>query len=228
MIMTKTAFTLKHVVYKDILAIEQLAIAAGEITCIVGESGSGKTTLLRLLNKLVNACAGDIYYREKSLVDYDAITLRRQVVMLSQSPIVFDGNLRDNLTIGLKFAQHKMVDDDVLMSLLQALKLDKALDQSVDKLSGGEKQRLTLGRVMLLNPDVFLMDEPTAALDDDTALSMITYVVDHVKEHNKTLVIVTHDKQIATRFGNQIFELNNGRVVKATRPKKGDDDERAR
>lgn len=226
--MSNVAFTLKHVIYKDILAIEQMAIGAGEVTCIVGESGSGKTTLLRLLNKLISACTGDIYYREKSLTDYDAVALRRQVIMLPQSPIVFDGNLHDNLTIGLQFAQHKMVDDNVLISLLNALKLDKALDQSVDKLSGGEKQRLALGRVMLLNPDVFLMDEPTAALDDDTALSTVAYVANYVKEHNKTLIIVTHDKQIAARFGDQIFELKNGRVIKATRPKEGDDDDRAR
>ncbi len=94
-------FSIKNLKYKDILNIEKLNLPEKKIICIVGESGGGKTTLLKMLNKLVSPDSGNIYYKNKDLSEIDAVTLRREVVMLSQSPSIFKGTVKENLLIGI-------------------------------------------------------------------------------------------------------------------------------
>lgn len=98
-------FKIVELKYKNILDIDYLEIQGNKITCIVGESGSGKTTLLKLLNKLISPDKGEIYFKGRALKDWDTIEIRRKVTMLPQNPIIFNGNIRDNLLIGLKFSE---------------------------------------------------------------------------------------------------------------------------
>lgn len=207
-------FLLKRVKYKDILDIEELNIEKNKITCIVGESGSGKTTLLRLLNKLVSFDSGEILYNDESLNDINTINLRRNVVMLPQSPAIFEGNVRDNLLIGLRFSEKPMASDDKLLELLRLVKLNKGLEDSADRLSGGEKQRVALGRVILMEPEVLLLDEPSSALDEDTEQIIIEALVKYTRDNNKSLIMVTHSKKIAKYFADSIIEIKSGRIVK--------------
>jgi putative ABC transport system ATP-binding protein len=200
-------FTLKEVNYKNILYIKDLTIPKHKVTCIVGESGSGKTTLLRLLNKLISSDSGEIYYNNSPLSELDSITLRRSVVMLSQTPAIFTGSIKDNLLIGLKFAEKPLVSDDKLSEALRLVHLDKELHEDAETLSGGEKQRLALVRILLLSPEVFLLDEPSSALDEDTEHLIIKALVDYTKENNKTLIMVTHSKKIANNFSDNIIEV---------------------
>jgi putative ABC transport system ATP-binding protein len=206
-------FTIKDVLYKNILNIADLKIPSNKVTCIVGESGCGKTTLLRLLNKLISYDSGEILFNEQSLDKINSIDLRRRVVMLSQSPATFKGNIKDNLLVGLKFAEKPLVSDDRLNEMLNMVHLNKSLDDSVENLSGGEKQRLALGRVLLLDPECFLLDEPSSALDEDTEHLIIEKIVQYTKEKNKTLIMVTHSKKVAENFADYIFEIKNGRVI---------------
>jgi len=148
------AFQLEQVKYKDILKIDKLQIPETKITCIIGESGSGKTTLLRLLNNLISPDEGSIFYKGRNIEDIDPIQLRREVVMLPQNPTVFSGSVKDNLLIGLEFAEKDKVRDEVLSEILRLAQLDKPLSTIASTLSGGEKQRLALARIMLLEPEV--------------------------------------------------------------------------
>ncbi|MFC4618832.1 ATP-binding cassette domain-containing protein [Camelliibacillus cellulosilyticus] len=95
-------FRLRHVKYKDILNIPNLDIEAGKVTSIVGESGSGKTTLLKLLNQLISCDEGEVFYNDVNVQTIDSIQLRRQVVMLGQTPVMFEGTVRENLAIGCR------------------------------------------------------------------------------------------------------------------------------
>ena len=151
-------FSLKNVKYKDILQIDDLVIEDYKVTCIVGESGSGKTTFMRLLNKLISCDSGKILYNNQDISNIDSIQLRRNIVMLPQTPTIFPGDIKENLLIGLKFSEKPLVDDDKLCDVLKFVNLNKNLNDDSDSLSGGEKQRLALGRVILLDPDVFLLD----------------------------------------------------------------------
>ncbi|RKD30035.1 ABC transporter ATP-binding protein [Thermohalobacter berrensis] len=206
-------FHLKEVKYKDILNIENLIIPEYKVTCIVGESGSGKTTLLKLLNKIISYDSGEIYYKNKPLSQIDSIAHRRNVVMLPQSPAIFNGSIKDNLLIGLKFAEKPIVSDNKLTEILEFINLNKKLNENAQKLSGGEKQRLALGRILLLNPEVFLLDEPSSALDDETEEIIIKKLVEYTKSNNKTLIMVTHSKKVAKDFGDNIIEVKKGKII---------------
>ncbi len=206
-------FLLKEVKYKNILNIKALTIPENKVTCILGESGSGKSTLLRLLNKLISYDRGEIFYNNQSLKEIDSVKLRRSVVMLPQSPAIFSGNIRDNLLIGLKFAEKPPVSDDRLHAVLKLVHLDEDLNKDAEKLSEGEKQRLTLGRVLLLDPHVFLLDEPSSSLDEDTEHIIISSLVDYVKENNKTLIMVTHSKKVANHFADNTFEIKKATII---------------
>lgn len=206
-------FVLKDVKYKGILDIEALTIHLHKVTCIVGQSGSGKTTLLKLFNKLISCDSGEILYNHQSLTDLDSIKLRRNVVMLPQSPAIFSGSIKDNLLIGLKFSEKPFVSNDTLSRVLTLINLNKELEEDSSKLSGGEKQRLALGRVLLMEPDVLLLDEPSSSLDEETEHIIMESVVNYAKENKKTLIMVTHSKKVAANFSDEIIELKNGRVV---------------
>ncbi len=205
-------FHLKNVQFNNILNISELTIEAGKITCIVGESGSGKTTLLKVLNHLVNYEQGQIKYKEEDLKELDAITLRREVTLVPQTPVIFPGTLRDNLQIGLQFSKKEPAPDEKLLEEIHRLGLYKQLDDQTDTFSGGEKQRLALARVILMDPEVLLLDEPTSALDDNTVDKVMGRILDYVKSRQKTLVMVTHSRQLAKETGEKIITLENGFV----------------
>jgi len=127
--------------------------------------------------------------------------------MLTQNPAVFEGSIRDNLNVALKFQEKSLLKDNVLLGILEKVKLNKELDSPANTLSGGEKQRLTLGRVLLLNSEVYLLDEPSSSLDDETEESIIQMVTEHVRKETKTLVMVTHSKAIAKKYSDVIIDL---------------------
>ncbi|WP_319203960.1 ABC transporter ATP-binding protein [uncultured Ilyobacter sp.] len=206
-------YRLENVKYKDIIYIKSLEILPQKTTCILGESGGGKTTLIKLLNKMISPTSGDIFYKEKSLRKTDSVELRRDVVMLSQSPGIFPGSVRDNLLIGLKFSEKDPADDSKLVEIMKKVHLYKSLDDVAENLSGGEKQRVALGRVMLMDPKILLLDEPSSALDEKTERNIIKEVTDYVKTKNKTLIMVTHSKEIARDHADEIIEMAQGRVI---------------
>ncbi|HBT20572.1 MAG TPA: ABC transporter ATP-binding protein [Peptococcaceae bacterium] len=206
-------FVLKNVRYKNILYIDHLVIPKGRITCITGESGSGKTTLLKLLNNLISSDSGEIFYMGKNMREIDPVQLRREVVLLPQTPVIFPGTIKDNLLIGRRFSERPPVGDDELSVLLEKTRLSKDLASSAAELSGGEKQRLALCRVLLMEPDALLLDEPTSALDNDTADLVMGLVANYARDKRKTIVMVTHSKELARIYGEKLVTINGGRIV---------------
>ena len=207
-------FTLKKVRYKNILAIDDLTLPSLQTTCIVGESGSGKTTLLKLLNHMLSCEQGELLYQGEDIESLDPVELRREVVMLPQTPLIFPGTIRDNLLIGLQFAEKPFVEDELLLNILDRMQLKKDLAHNAYVLSGGEKQRLAICRIMLLQPEVFLLDEPTSALDDSTEEMAIEKLIDFAKEHHKTIIMITHSEKVARKYGDVIITLSGGEITK--------------
>ena len=207
-------FELAGVKYKDILDIPQLIIASGRITTLMGPSGSGKSTLLKLLNKLYSPTEGRISYNGTDLAQTDSVLHRRRVAMLSQSAVMFPGTVRDNLLAGIRFQKKETPSDERLLAALDSVSLKKALDQPAQLLSGGEMQRLALGRVLLLDPDAYLLDEPSSALDEETAEAIIRMLAGHVKKAEKTLILVTHAKALSERYSDDIVEVIGGKCKK--------------
>lgn len=207
-------FEFIDVKYKDVLDLPTLYIEKEKITTLVGASGSGKTTILRMLNKMISPTKGRIMFDGTDLRQINSVAHRRHVIMLSQSPAMFEGSIRDNLNAGLRFQERELPSDETLYQILEQVKLKKSLESSVNTLSGGEKQRLALGRVLLLNPEVYLLDEPSSALDDETEEIVIQMLTKHVRKEKKTIVMVTHSKAIAEKYSDTIIEIYEGKCLK--------------
>ncbi len=205
-------FTLKSIQYKNILSIDTLSIPTDKVTVFIGESGGGKTTLLKLLNKTISPKQGDITYKGTSLTELNSVELRRNVIYLTQTPYIFKGSIKDNLVKGLYFHKKPSPSDKILQEMLDKVALNKALSDDASTLSGGEKQRLALGRVMLLDGDVYLLDEPSSALDDETESLIIDTITNMCKETNKGLIMISHSKAIALKYGDLVHIVKNGKV----------------
>lgn len=207
-------FELTNIKFKNILDIPSLIINR-PITCIVGSSGSGKTTLLRMLNCLNVPDAGTIAYKGQELSKMDTIKLRRNVIMLGQTPVIYSGTIEDNLQIGLEFSKKLPASSSAMKEVLERVELNKPLTDNCTNLSGGEKQRLCLARVMLMDGETYLLDEPSAALDKETEQFIIDNFTKFVLENNKQLIMVTHSEQIAEKFPDSIIRIEKGKVTEA-------------
>lgn len=206
-------FNLEDVSYKNILKVNRLEIPKNKTTCIVGESGSGKTTLLKLLNRMISPEGGRLTFKGTDLKDLNPIELRRDVVMLPQTPIIYEGSIRDNLIKGIVFSEKDLPSEEKLKSVMSFLNLNKDIHEDCGNLSGGEKQRIAIGRVILMEPEVFLLDEPSSALDQDSEAKVIEYIKSYCRDHEKTLIMVTHSKAVANTFADNVIHIKNGRVV---------------
>jgi len=207
-------FEFKDVKFKNIIDVPKLQIEEKRITTLVGTSGSGKTTILKMLNKLISPTYGKILYKGKNLHNIDSVLHRREVLMLTQNPAIFDGSIRDNLNAGLIFQGKRLMNDGVLKETLDKVKLNKDLDIPANTLSGGEKQRLALARILILNPSVYLLDEPSSALDDETEDVLIQMLIQYARKDRKTIVMVTHSKAVANKYSDVIIEISEGKVKK--------------
>jgi putative ABC transport system ATP-binding protein len=207
-------FEVRNIKFKEILDIQSLRINK-PITCILGPSGSGKTTLLRMLNCLTVPDKGIILYNNQDLSEIDTVKLRRNVVMLGQTPVIYNGSIEDNLQIGLAFSKKLPASKAAMTETLKRVELNKELSDRCSNLSGGEKQRLCLARVMLMDADTYLLDEPSAALDKETEQFIIDNFSKFVLENKKELIMVTHSEQIAKKFPNSIIRIEGGKVTEA-------------
>ncbi|WP_026673908.1 ABC transporter ATP-binding protein [Alkalihalobacterium bogoriense] len=201
-------FQLKNIKVNGILTIPDLTIPTLKTTSIIGPSGSGKTTLLRLLNNVSSADEGKIFYNEELLTSIDPIQLRRNVVMLQQHPIIFEGSVGDNLQTGLRFSNKSLATEEEMKTLLHAFRIKADLTKDAMLLSGGEKQRLALARVLLMKPEVLLLDEPTSALDEDTAFEVMNQLLGFTKHISCTVLFISHSKAIIDTFAEHIIDLS--------------------
>jgi putative ABC transport system ATP-binding protein len=201
-------FAIRKLVYKDILKIEKMDIPENKTTCIIGESGAGKSTLLKMLNKMYIPEEGSIHYKGTSIKEMNPVNLRRKVVMISQAPLLFGETLEENLQKGLIFSEKLPASQEELERVLEIVKLDKKLETNAKELSGGERQRLSLGRVLLMKPEVYLLDEPTSALDEETELTVMNRFIGAAKNHDGTVIMVTHSMNVAEQYGEELIRIS--------------------
>ena len=173
-----------------------LEVRVGELLVIKGASGSGKSTLLRLICRLNTPRSGEILFKGQHVSEITPSELRSNVTYVPQIPQMIDGSIRDNLLLPFTFVQAERKtapDDAALERMLDAFYLNGVtLDQSANKLSVGQKQRLSIMRVILTDPDVLLLDEPTSALDAESATMVFSIIERLNTEEGKTVLIVTH------------------------------------
>jgi putative ABC transport system ATP-binding protein len=179
----------------------------GKVTAVVGPSGAGKSSLLRCLNRLDEPSAGRVCLNGVDIRSLDPPQLRRRVGMIFQTPLLFDGGVRRNLTYGLQG-----VDDVVLeASLADAGLLASFLERSSTALSVGQAQRVCIARALVRQPEALLFDEPTSALDVDAA-ARVEALISALGHGGLVVVIVTHDLALARRVSDRAMLLVEGRI----------------
>ncbi len=210
------AFTLSRVRFKDVLDIQNLQIDACRISAIVGPSGGGKTTLLRILNRMTTPDSGRVLFFGEPVEEMDPVQLRRKVTMLTQMPVIFTGTVQENLLLGCRLSEKEEPGEEAVQAIMARVGLDKELSADAAQLSGGEKQRLALARVMLMDPEVMLLDEPSASLDKETEVLIFDLVTEFCRERCKTLIMVTHSEKGFTGYYDALVRIRNGRVDQVT------------
>ncbi len=201
---------------KPTLMVPKLEIKAGEKIAILGRNGAGKSTLLQLFSGMQTPNQGKIKLDGVELGLIDPADVRRDMGLLNQNAHLFFGTVRENLTLGAPLAN----DDDILQALriTGALAFVQEKKEGLDHLileggvgfSGGQKQALLLARLLLRQPNILLLDEPTAAIDDVSEKQLI----DHLKMWlgHRTLVVATHRRAVL-ELVDRIIVVNDGKIV---------------
>ena len=214
----------------DVVALEGLDLTVGEqeFVCIVGPSGCGKTTLLRIIAGLVRPTGGTVVFDKEA-------TGRPHCAMVFQDQGLFPWmSVVDNVAFGLEMQK---VDREERISLaksfLERVGLGEFLKSYPHELSGGMRQRVAILRAFLTDPDILLMDEPFGALDSQTRLLMQEELLRIWKEHQKTVVYITHDIQEAILLGDRVVVMTGrpGKIradipIKISRPRNVKDTDR--
>ncbi len=190
-----------------------LTIAEGKVVVILGPSGAGKSTLLNLLGGLDNPSEGKIIVNNENIENYSDNELANY--RANTVGFVFQFyNLIPTLTVHENVSLVKEISPNPL-SANEMLKEVGLLDHAKkfpSELSGGEQQRVSIARALAKNPKILLCDEPTGALDSETGVMVLKLLLKMAKEYNKTVIIVTHNQNIA-KIGDITIKVKNGQIV---------------
>ncbi len=200
-----------------VLQIDSLEIYEGEILALVGPSGAGKSTLLRQLNFLEEPAAGHIVFQNHTLNGSGLpLDTRRKVTTVFQSPLLLNRSVAANVAYGLKIrGRDSKTVEQAVAGALDRVGLRDLADAAARTLSGGEAQRVALARALVVQPTVFLLDEPTANLDPYN-IKIIEQIITQVnQEQGTTVVLVTHNIFQAKRLAHRTAFLLDGRLVEA-------------
>lgn len=205
-------------------AVDGVSFSAetGQFIVLLGPSGCGKTTLMKMVNRLHDPDAGDIFIDDKPISQMDVTTLRRQIGYVIQQIGLFPHmTVADNIAIVprlLKWDEAKIRERTDQLLEMMALPPDEYRDRYPAQMSGGQRQRVGVARALAGDPGVILMDEPFGAIDAITRTDLQDSLLDLQRRLKKTVLFVTHDVDEALRLADKIVILREGQVVQYDTP----------
>jgi putative ABC transport system ATP-binding protein len=225
---------------RQLLSSLSLTVLAGDRTGLMGASGSGKSTLLRCI-AMLDPFAGELLHRENLITDDAIPCYRRKVVYLSQRPFFTGGTIEENLRLPFQFKSAKSdgaspsYQPDLVAAELDAFHLaPEILKRSSESLSGGEQQMIALIRALLMEPEVLLLDEPTAALDPDSRdkfegrihrwHNASNNTTNKNPKEEKAYLWTSHDPTQVNRMTQQIITMDHGQLIQTTKTASGTHD----
>lgn len=201
----------------DALKNINLSIKKGEFIAIVGPSGSGKSTLLHLLGGVDKPTSGNVFINDINIYDLKekdlAIFRRRNVGLIYQFynliPLL---TVKENILLPAELDNRK-IDKEYLEDLLKTLDLKERENHLPSELSGGQQQRTSIGRALINRPSIVLADEPTGNLDSKNSKEIVELLKVSVKKYNQTLIMITHDTNIALQ-ADRVITIEDG-IIKS-------------
>lgn len=192
------------------------SINQGEFVVIVGASGSGKSTLLHLLGGVDRPSNGKVWIKGQDIYSLNennlAIFRRKEIGLIYQFynliPVL---NVKENITLPI-LLDHQKVNTDRLETLIATLGLTARLEHLPNQLSGGQQQRVSIARALINQPAIVLADEPTGNLDSKNGDEIIKLLKEANEKYQQTVVIITHDNEIA-RKASRVIEIKDGQIV---------------
>lgn len=201
-----------------------LEIKPGEIVAIMGPSGCGKSTFIRSINRLIEPDSGEIYFKGIAIHNLNSAELeevRQDIGFVFQHfNLIRRLTAKQNVALGL--VKKGLGIEEAYEKAILALKdvgLEKMADYHIDKLSGGEKQRVGIARALVLEPDLILLDEPTASLDPILIREVLDVLENIIQERkNTSMIIVTHEVTFARRVADRIYFMDRGKFIESGPP----------
>jgi molybdopterin-binding protein len=191
-----------------------LKIERGKVVTILGPNGSGKSTLLRIIAALEQPTSGDMRFDGKVFDLKDNGSWRKRTTLVFQRPVMLRGSVSDNVAYGLR--HRGILSEDIeerVSEALHMLGLSALAERNARSLSGGEKQRLSIARAVVLETDLLLLDEPTVNLDPESLGIVKKFILGLRERQDMTVMLATHDMEIARDLSDNVLLLSGGRVV---------------
>lgn len=205
-------------VYRDrtVLSIDKLFLKRESIYAVLGPNGAGKSTLLRILNLLEEPETGEIIFMDGQFLKagHKSYNMARRMCMVFQRPLMFNTTVYNNIAYGLKLRKHSRGEiNQKVREVLDFVGMQDFLNYPATRLSGGEMQRVALARALVLQPEVLLLDEPTANLDPHSIQIIEEIVRNHHQQFGTSIIMVTHNLFQAKRMADEVILLVGGEVV---------------
>ncbi len=201
---------------RDILKNINIRVDKGEVFALIGPTGAGKTTLLRLIDLLDLPTSGRIYFDGIDTTTSPRVRLevRRRMAFVIQKPIVFNTSVYDNIAYGLKWRRvGKSNIREKVGSILDIVGLLAYKNRNARTLSGGEVQRVAIARAIAIEPEVLLLDEPTANLDPISESKIEELITNIIHRYDTTIIMATHDMSQGQRLADRVGVLVNGEIL---------------
>ena len=185
-----------------VVALNDLSfeVEEGEFIAIIGPSGSGKSTLLHTIAGLENPTEGKVYFYDKNIYEMN----KKQLTILRRQKI-------ENILLPIELDKKK-VDKTKLQEIIKFLNLDNRKKHLPNELSGGQQQKVAIGRALMINPTIILADEPTGNLDSKSSSEIIELLKKANREYNQTIIMITHNLEIA-KSADRIIQIEDGKII---------------
>jgi len=198
---------------KTILNIKEFAVFKNKFNFIIGGNGSGKTSLLNILSLVDQDYRGELYYKGQKLnKESQNLNLRRKFAVIWQDPYLYRGSVFYNIALPLKLRDISSSQIKIKVKEMAArLEIDELLEQSAHTLSGGEKQKISIARALITDPEILFVDEATTNLDEESIHFFNSHFADLVTDE-MTVVMVSHDRRQIKELAEKITLLKGGEV----------------
>jgi tungstate transport system ATP-binding protein len=201
------------------LSIDHLDLFEGEILALIGPNGAGKSTFLLAISKQLVTEASAICFMGEQLNQIRDLEYRRNLALVLQEPLLLDTTVYNNIATGLRFRGVSKVDQISLISeWLERFNIEHLADRPASKLSGGQAQRVSLARALVLRPTMLLLDEPFRALDTPTRITLTEDLRGVLSDTNTTTIFITHDQEQALSIGDRVAVFLDGRMRQVGSP----------